>query len=591
MSAAPSRALSGPYPPPPPSTPTRAQASQQPRVQGSLRKLRSAYTLSSHTSNGNPPSLITLQRQQPPPPPQQQHPQPPLHPHPPRLHQSRSTSFTVNRDRNRDRPAVAPPLPSHIHLPQTPSHARTRSNSDAVPASASAQAPSHKRHTAAKKLPVDGGHGGHGGRMATSLEMMVRDGPQEATLRESLEAMRYQILRDGVNSDPDGMSALRIYVWLILLCVPPLATDEYLRLIHRGPSPAYAKIRNDTFRTLTTDPLFRRRVSEASLIRLLNAFVWTLHEAREKGRKAGMSPMPTSDGSPEMRPVMPVRAMSPSLDGVSGLTGDERSDVGGAAAGTYVQGMNVLAAPFLYAARSEAEAFAAFHRFITFECPGYVRGAMDGVHRGLALVDRVLAIVDPKLSDYLLSKQLHAKLYAFPSVLTLCACTPPLPEVLHLWDFLFAYGSHLNIFCIVAQLILARDVLFASPSPVKILRSFPPLQAMTIKGLAVSLVSRIPLELYDEIVRHALPLRFRVGYRPSAYEVPWALAFAGLRLAVIVQGIIARARLGVASGAGLVLSAEAGRGSQRESQGQGEEEGQLMGKSMNRGAGTVIGYR
>ena len=50
-----------------------------------------------------------------------------------------------------------------------------------------------------------------------------------------------------------------------------------------------------------------------------------------------------------------------------------------------MQGMNVLAAPFLYAARSEAEAFVAFHRFLTRECPGYVRGAMEGVHRGLAV--------------------------------------------------------------------------------------------------------------------------------------------------------------------------------------------------------------
>lgn len=40
-------------------------------------------------------------------------------------------------------------------------------------------------------------------------------------------------------------------------------------------------------------------------------------------------------------------------------------------------------------------------------------------------------------------------------------------------------------------------------SPVKILRSFPPLDAAKIKALAVSLVSKIPDELYDEIVRHA----------------------------------------------------------------------------------------
>jgi len=88
---------------------------------------------------------------------------------------------------------------------------------------------------------------------------------------------------------------------------------------------------------------------------------------------------------------------------------------------------------------------------------------MDGVHRGLALVDTILAIVDPKLSAYLISKGMHAKIYGFASVLTLCACTPPLPEVLNLWDFLFAYGPHLNLLCIVAQLVLIRDQLLANP--------------------------------------------------------------------------------------------------------------------------------
>ena len=124
--------------------------------------------------------------------------------------------------------------------------------------------------------------------------------------------------------------------------------------------------------------------------------------------------------------------------------------------------MNVLCAPFLYVARSEAEAFAAFYHFITRDCPGYLRGAMDGVHRGVALVDRCLAIVDPKLSSYLLDKGVKAEVYAFASVLTMCAATPPLQEVLHIWDFLFAYGAHLNILCICAQLIMMKEDLLAS---------------------------------------------------------------------------------------------------------------------------------
>ena len=263
---------------------------------------------------------------------------------------------------------------------------------------------------------------------------------------------------------------------MILLDAPVLETNDYLRLIHRGASPAYSKIRNDTFRTLTTDPLFRRRVSEASLIRLLNAVAWKLNDTREERRPSSSSrfssrPPSSRQSLPanESRPgssrtdVSMTSASSPGKSGSRSRALTAASDSSEAETGTYVQGMNVLAAPFLYAARSEAEAFAAFYSLLTRECPGYIRGAMVGVHRGLALVDKVLAIIDPKLHLYLMSKGLSAEIYAFPSVLTLCACTPPLPEVLRLWDFLFAYGPHLNILCIVAQLMMMRNELVSSP--------------------------------------------------------------------------------------------------------------------------------
>lgn len=128
----------------------------------------------------------------------------------------------------------------------------------------------------------------------------------------------------------------------------------------------------------------------------------------------------------------------------------------------YVQGMNVLCGPFLYASRSEVEAFTGFERLITHELPGYVRGSMEGVHKGLALVDRVLEIVDQKLYTYLMEKGMQAKIYAFASILTMCACTPPLPEVLVLWDFLFSWGAHLNVLCIVAQVVLVRGEILGS---------------------------------------------------------------------------------------------------------------------------------
>lgn len=161
---------------------------------------------------------------------------------------------------------------------------------------------------------------------------------------------------------------------------------------------------------------------------------------------------------------------------------------------TYVQGMNVLAAPFLYTMPSELEAFYCFSKFIEECCPLYVQPTLEGVHRGLKvsckfflmlpysdpfsllqLLDRCLKIVDPELFAHLRSKNLSAEIYAFPcmskffskqsvllnhaltAVLTLCACTPPLDQVLQLWDFLLAFGVHLSILCVIAQLLLMRD--------------------------------------------------------------------------------------------------------------------------------------
>jgi cell cycle arrest protein BUB2 len=277
----------------------------------------------------------------------------------------------------------------------------------------------------------------------SEIDLLLRRGPT-SSLSAALSSLRHAVLVDGVPSNTDGISDFRIYIWLILLKTGPLPTDVYIDLVHQGSSPAYSKIRNDTFRTLATDPLFRRKVSENSLTRVLNAVAWKLHDSHEARTNGWMSPPSMSAHGDTMSPRV-------SVDGSQ--AGDLKAEpyVG------YVQGMNVLAAPFLYAARSEVEAFASFDTLIRNECPGYITPSMSGVHKGLNLVDEVLSICDPKLSQHLRSKGLNASIYAFPSVLTLCACTPPLPEVLILWDFLFAYGIHLNLLCIVAQLVLIRD--------------------------------------------------------------------------------------------------------------------------------------
>lgn len=92
-------------------------------------------------------------------------------------------------------------------------------------------------------------------------------------------------------------------------------------------------------RTLATDLAFKKRVREDMLVRLLDAFVWRHHQEPH----------------------------------------DSQTDLGF----TYVQGMNVLAAPFLYIMPTEIEAFWSFSKFIEFHCPLYVQPTLEGVHRGL----------------------------------------------------------------------------------------------------------------------------------------------------------------------------------------------------------------
>ncbi|KAF8266595.1 TBC-domain-containing protein [Lactarius quietus] len=278
-------------------------------------------------------------------------------------------------------------------------------------------------------------------------------------VEESVKKLRRLILIEGIPSKTDP--TLRYRIWKILLRVTDLPAKTFLEYVARGPCEVREKIRNDTFRTLATDRGFKERVREDMLVRLLDAFVWRNHD-RQESQQLGF---------------------------------------------TYVQGMNVLAAPFLYTMPSELEAFFCFAKFIEESCPLYVQPTLEGVHRGLRLLDRCLKIVDPELFNYLRSKNLSAELYAFPSILTLCACTPPLDQVLLLWDFLLAFGVHLNVLCVIAQLLLIRDDVMTSSSPMRLLRTFPPLEALPVVGIAVTLVRDLPSELYDELVRH--PYEYR----------------------------------------------------------------------------------
>lgn len=228
------------------------------------------------------------------------------------------------------------------------------------------------------------------GRKKDSIELFL--GSSQLFLENGLSQLRYMILTEGL-SIPEGYDQCpyRSYVWSILSRTQTFSTEHYLQLLSELENSLSKelrmKIKNDTFRTLMNDQRFHQKVSEDLLIRILSCVAMT-------------------------------------------------NDVG------YVQGLNVLLAPIAYSChRSEPQAFAILHSVITYHIPLYITPNLEGVHTGLSLVDVVLKLIDPVLSEALDSKFLKTEIYAFPSVLTLSACTPPLQAVLKLWDFYLHMGS------------------------------------------------------------------------------------------------------------------------------------------------------
>ncbi|KAH6589671.1 hypothetical protein BASA61_005551 [Batrachochytrium salamandrivorans] len=292
-------------------------------------------------------------------------------------------------------------------------------------------------------------------------QILASKNTSDREMRESLRRLRHLVLTEGIpdtGRENNGHGCdLRGRVWKALMGIYRISALEYATLVQRGLCTVAEKIQNDTFRTLMTDKSFQGRVTNDMLTRILNAFVWKAHDQP------------------------PSRLINLRF--------------------SYVQGMNVIAAPFLYVF-PELDAFVAFTSFIQNSCPLYVQPALEGVHCGIKLLDRCLEEIDNELYEHLKSKQMTAAVYAFPSIMTFSACTPPLDQVLHLWDFFLAYGVHLNILCIVSQLLHIKRELMATSSPTKLLRSFPDLSAGIIIETAKDLISQIPEDLYDMLVRH-----------------------------------------------------------------------------------------
>ncbi|OMJ27974.1 putative mitotic check point protein BUB2 [Smittium culicis] len=254
----------------------------------------------------------------------------------------------------------------------------------------------------------------------------------------------------------DESKKIRSLIWKVLLRIKSIDSDEYLKSLKACPSKSFSKIKDDVFRTLATDPKFKKAVPDKVLIRILNAIVCC--------------------GESDSR--FPPR---------------------------YVQGMNALLAPFSFVL-NEPSAFFAFKQFLLAHCPSYVRPFLPGVIAGAHLVDECLAELDPELFVHLHLNGAKGVIYAYSSVMTLSAGVPPLDQLLRLWDYYLASGVHLNIVCIVAQVQSIRDLLLTSNRPNEILRVLPRLNASSIIRRSRKLYKELPKRVRDLLKGHTIDI-------------------------------------------------------------------------------------
>jgi len=272
-----------------------------------------------------------------------------------------------------------------------------------------------------------------------------------------------------------------------LLKIEKLDAQYYISLVSKGPlEKEYQAIRKDTKRTFRYDSNILRRFDEAKLSRVLNALLRSFQELQKPEDK------------------------------------DKK---------LYMQGMNFLCATFLYV-MPELDAFYCARELILNHCPLYYnltnisssksspKGKNEDKANGdshendrwamgpaVYLLERCLESVDPILQNHIVkSRQSGAWLYT-QYVMALNTSIPPgrrtLEEAVKLWDFLMAFGVHLNIIFTAARITLLRDDILKTPNPnIHDLMNRVPLDAEAIIQVSVQMVRQIPRTLFEKIVRH-----------------------------------------------------------------------------------------
>jgi cell cycle arrest protein BUB2 len=128
--------------------------------------------------------------------------------------------------------------------------------------------------------------------------------------------------------------------------------------------------------------------------------------------------------------------------------------------------------------------------------------ALEGVHVACALVDECVRAGDGELAAYLTSRDLSARIYALPWVLSFGSAIPPSSQTVKVFDFLFCNGLYWIVPWCAALVLSVRAQLVASPRPWEVLNRLPPLDATVVARGARSVWENLSTDLQTRIIKH-----------------------------------------------------------------------------------------
>lgn len=168
----------------------------------------------------------------------------------------------------------------------------------------------------------------------------------------------------------------------------------------------------------------------------------------------------------------------------------------------YQQGMYIFLEPILNIFPAEPMALSFFKNLCNNIVPMYIISNSIGVRNGAKLLDQCLSILDPELLKYFHERLLTPEIYASTCIFSLFTCLKPIEEVHILWDFMFAYGFHLNILIIISIMKRHRKDIMKISLPINFLQNYTLFDCNTLIKDTVSMLPSLDDKLYSQLVDH-----------------------------------------------------------------------------------------